>query len=85
MSIAAGAIALVLAGCSYSTRCGSSGFPPPGAAMVNGKPSPPPMVWDCAMTSAASPGKFICNCKQYTSFDLYRMRKDYEKQQAAGM
>ena len=86
MSIAAGAIALTVAGCSYSTSSRSSGgFPPPGAAMVNGKPYPPPMVWNCAMTSAASPGKYVCNGKQYTSFDLYKMRKDYEKQQAAGM
>jgi len=83
MSIAAGAIVVALAGCS--SRSSSSGFPPPGAPMVNGKPYPPPMVWNCAMTSAASPGKYVCNGKQYTSFDLYKMRKDYEKQQAAGM
>ena len=83
MSIAKEAIALALAGCS--SRTSSGGFPPPGAAMVNGKPYPPPMVWNCAMTSAASPGKYVCNGKQNTSCDLYKMRKDYEKQQAAGM
>ena len=83
MSIVAAAIVLALAGCS--SYHGGGNFPPPGAPMVNGKPYPPPMVQDCAMTTAASPGKYICNGKQYTSFDLYKMRKDYEKQQAAGM
>ena len=84
MSIAAGVIALALAGCSSSHSGGN--FPPPGAAMVNGKPTgPPPKVQDCGQTSAATPAKYVCNGKAYTSFDLYKMRKDYEKQQAAGM
>jgi hypothetical protein len=53
--------------------------------MVNGKPYPPPMAQDCTVTFAGSPQRYICNSKPYTSFDLYKMRKDYEKQQAAGM
>jgi len=84
MSIAAGAIAVALAGCSSSRNSG--GFPPPGAPMVNGKPTgPPPKVADCAVTNSGSPSKYVCKGKAYTSFDLYKMRKDYEKQQAAGM
>ena len=82
MSIAAGVVAAALAGCSSRS---SSGFPPPGAPMVNGKPYPPPMAQDCTVTFAGSPQRYICNSKPYTSFDLYKMRKDYEKQQAAGM
>jgi hypothetical protein len=84
MSIAAGAIALTLAGCS--SRTSSGGFPPPGAAMVNGKPWPPPRVQDCTMIQSSSPTRYACNGKVYTTFDLNRMRMAYEKQQqAAGM
>jgi hypothetical protein len=84
MSIAAGAIAVALAGCSSSSHSG--GFPPPGAPMVNGKPTgPPPKVADCAITNSGSPSKYVCNGKSYTSFQLNKMRMDYQKQQAAGM
>jgi hypothetical protein len=85
MSIAAGVIVLALAGCSSHSNSGGN-FPPPGAAMANGKPTgPPPRVADCAMTNSGSPTKFVCNGKTYTTFDLHRMRMAWEKQQAAGM
>jgi len=84
MSIAAGAIAVALAGCSSSNSGGN--FPPPGAAMANGKPTgPPPKVSDCTVVNQGSPNKFVCNGKTYTTFQLNKMRSDYEKQQAAGM
>jgi hypothetical protein len=77
MSIAAGVIALVLAGCSSSNSGGN--FPPPGAAMANGKPTgPPPNVADCAVVNSGSPTKYECNGKTYTSFDLNRMRTNYK-------
>jgi len=76
VSIAAGVIALALAGCSSRN---SGNFPPPGAAMAKGKPTgPPPNVEDCAMMSSGSPTKYVCNGKQYTTFDLYKMRNDYK-------
>jgi hypothetical protein len=86
MSIAAGAIALTLAGCSSSSSTSGGGFPPPGAAMVNGKPWPPPRVQDCTLIQSSSPTRYVCNGKVYTTFDLNRMRMAYEKQRlAAGM
>ena len=84
MSIAAGAIVVALAGCSSYHSGGN--FPPPGAAMANGKPTgPPPKIADCAITNQGSPNKYVCNGKTYTTFQLNKMRMDYEKQQAAGM
>jgi hypothetical protein len=84
VSIAVGAIALTLAGCYSSTSSGS--FPPPGTAMVNGHPCPPPNVSACKMLSSGSPTKYVCNGKTYTTFDLNRMRMACEKQQqAAGL
>ena len=82
VSIAAGTIAVALAGC-YSGYTGGS-MPPPGTLMANGKPAPP-NVWDCAVTNSGSPSKFACNSKSYNSFQLYKMRMDYEKQLATGM
>jgi hypothetical protein len=83
MSVAAGVIVLALAGCSSNS---SGNFPPPGAAMTNGKPTgPPPKIADCALTNSGSPTKYVCNGKTYTTFQLNKMRMDYEKQQAAGM
>jgi hypothetical protein len=88
MSIAAGVIAVAMAGCAshYSGDNYSPGapmvrgnFPPPGAAMVNGQPTgPPPKVEDCAVISVGSPMKYECNGKQYTSFELNRMRTNYK-------
>jgi len=81
MAIAAGAMTVMLAGCSTSK---SGNFPPPGAAMAGGKPTgPPPKVEECAMIKQ-SPGTFVCNGKTYTSFQLSQMRTDYEKKQQSG-
>ena len=84
VSIAAVAIVVALAGCSSYHSGGN--YPPPGAAMANGKSTgPPPKIEDCAMTNSGSPTKYVCNGKTYTTFQLQKMRMDYEKQQAAGM
>jgi hypothetical protein len=94
MSIAAGVIAVAMAGCAshYSgdnfppgAPMARGNFPPPGAAMVNGKPYPPPRVQDCTMINSSSPTKYVCNGTVYTTHDLHKMRMDYEKQQAAGL
>lgn len=80
--IAAGTMAVMLAGCSSMPWNKSSGgnFPPPGAAMANGKPTgPPPNVQDCEVIGQGSPNKFICpDGKTYTSFQLSRMRSSYK-------
>jgi len=81
-AIAAGAITVMLAGCSTKS---SATFPSPGAAMANGQPTgPPPNVLDCTMTKQASPTTYVCNGKTYTSFQLTQMRADYEKKQQSG-
>ncbi len=83
MSIAGGILVAALAGCS--TAKSSSGFPPPGAAVANGKPSdPPPSVNDCGVVSVGSPTKYVCNGKVYTTFQLSKMKKDYQAKQQAG-
>jgi hypothetical protein len=88
MSIAGGIVAMALAGCSTMqslTGGKGGGFPPPGAPMANGKPAgPPPAVADCGMISSGSPTKYVCNGKTYTSFQLAKMRQDYEAQQQSG-
>jgi hypothetical protein len=86
--IAAGAMTVMLVGCSSTSMPWSrstGNFPPPGAAMAGGKPTgPPPKVADCIMIQMSSPAKYVCNAKVYTSFQLARMRADYEKQQQSG-
>lgn len=83
VSIVAGAIAVALAGCFKGYTGGS--MPPPGTLMANGKTAPP-NVWDCTPFNMGSPTKFACppDGKTYNAFELYRMRRDYEKQ-LAGM
>jgi len=86
--IAVGTLTVMLAGCSSMPWSKSSGgnFPPPGAAMANGKPTgPPPRVQDCQVIGQGSPNKFICpDGKTYNTFQLAKMRADYQKQQQAG-
>jgi len=84
VSIVAGAFAVALAGCFNGYTGGS--MPPPGTMMANGKPAPV-NVWDCAGFNMGSPPKFACppNGKTYNAFELYKLRKDYEKQLASGM
>ena len=40
---------------------------------------PPPMVQDCGIVGIGSPTKYACNGKVYTSFDLLKLRLDWEK------
>lgn len=83
LTIAAGLIAVALAGCSTSKSGGN--FPPPGAAMANGKPTgPPPSVQDCGLVNSGSPSKYVCNGKIYTTFDLAKLRAQQEQQQQSG-
>ena len=40
---------------------------------------PPPLVQDCAIVTIGSPTKYACNDKTYTSFDLAKLRLEWEK------
>lgn len=39
----------------------------------------PPRVQDCGIVTIGSPTKYACNNKTYTSFDLTKLRLDWEK------
>jgi hypothetical protein len=41
--------------------------------------SPPPMVQNCGIVGIGSPTKYACGGKVYTSFDLLKLRQDWEK------
>jgi hypothetical protein len=61
--------------------CGCSGMetffnPPPPQTAANG---PPPRVQNCGIVSIGSPTNYACNGKVYTSFDLAKLRQDWDK------
>lgn len=65
---------LALAGCA--------GLQPPaggGAATGQVSANPPPRVQDCGIVGIGSPTKYACNGKVYTSFELAKLRLDWEK------
>jgi len=74
LSIAAGI--LTLAGCSAMPPFLGGQAPQQAPA---GSGSSPPFVQDCGIVSIGSPTKYACNGKVYTSFDLAKLRLDWEK------
>jgi hypothetical protein len=44
---------------------------------------PPPEVENCAVVAISTPAKYACNGKTYTSYELAKMRWDYEKKNGA--
>ncbi len=74
LGLAAGMIAT--AGCAvmHSQRGIGSSNDQVAAADV-----PPPQVQNCGIVSIGSPSKYACNGKVYTSFDLLKLRQDWEK------
>lgn len=73
LSLAAAMIAV--AGCA-SLRPHPGGAP---SKQVSASDSPPPRVQDCGIVTIGSPTKYACNGKVYTSFDLAKLRLDWEK------
>jgi len=43
---------------------------------------PPPLIQNCGLIAISSPSKFVCNGKVYTTFQLAKMREDWEKKHA---
>ncbi len=87
MSIATGILAVAIAGCSTGKggNFPAPGDPPIAAAQANAKPAgPPPDIHDCGVVSIGSPSKYVCNGKVYTTFQLAKMKKQYESQQQSG-
>ena len=54
---------------------------PDGASpqQVAAADNPPPIVQDCGIVSIGSPTKYACNGKTYTSFELLKLRLNWEK------
>jgi len=75
LSLAAGMIAA--SGCAGMPLFGSGSRGP--YQQVAAADSPPPMVQDCGIVTIGSPTKYACNGKVYTSFDLLKLRQDWEK------
>ncbi len=65
---------LALAGCSAMAP--STGTQQASAA------GPPPLVQNCGLVGIGSPSKFACNGKVYTTFQLAKLREDWEKKRA---
>jgi hypothetical protein len=66
---------IALAGCAaMQPRSGDSSYQQVAAA-----DRPPPMVQNCGLVSIGSPTKYACDGKVYTSFDLLKLRQDWEK------
>ena len=77
-------LAAIFAGCA---SMGGSSAPAPSAApspQAAATPAgPPPDIAECGMVSSGSPTRYVCNGKTYTSFQLSKMRDDYNKAQQA--
>lgn len=72
------AAAIALAGCSaVPSFLGTGGTPVQQASAAQA--GPPPRVQDCGIVTISSPTKYVCNDKVYTSFDLAKLRQDWEK------
>jgi hypothetical protein len=74
LSLATGMIAVSGCAAMQSQRGIGSSSEQVAAADV-----PPPQVQNCAIVSIGSPTKYACDGKVYTSFDLLKLRQDWEK------
>jgi hypothetical protein len=67
-------------GCSSVQPFLGSGGEPSASTQVSAKvTAPPPRVQDCAIVNITSPNKFFCKGKEYTSFQLTKLREDWAK------
>ena len=72
LSVAAALVAI--SGCAWMQRPGGA----PQEQMAD-TDVPPPMVQNCGIVTIGSPTKYACNGKTYTSFELLKLRQDWEK------
>lgn len=69
------AAAIALAGCAVMrAHGGDSSYQQVAAA-----DRPPPMVQNCGIVGIGSPTKYACGGKVYTSFELLKLREEWEK------
>jgi hypothetical protein len=70
LAVAASLMALGAVGCA------SMGSDPASQRAANAEP---PRVQDCGIVAITSPSKYACNGKVYTSFELAKLRLEWEK------
>ncbi len=60
---------------------GCSTIRPPSmsAASKNAEGAGPPLVQNCAIVGISSPSKYACGGKVYTSFQLLKLRQEWEQ------
>lgn len=75
LSLAAAMFAL--AGCTGLQPLVGGGAPARQVSAASA--NPPPRVQDCGIVGIGSPTKYACNGKVYTSFELAKLRLDWEK------
>jgi hypothetical protein len=68
--------AIALGGCSTMSLSSSGTASQKNADAASG---PPPIVQNCAIVGINSPSKFACDGKVYTSFQLMKLRQDWDK------
>lgn len=98
MGIVAALVGICAAGCSSVndmtggvTSSGARWAPPlssSGSESIAKMPKdgsmPPPAVQDCALVASSTPSRYACNGKTYTSYELAKMRMDWDKKYASG-
>lgn len=68
---------LALAGCSAMAPSS-----PVTGTQQAAAAGPPPLVQNCGIVAISSPTRYVCNGKVYTSFQLAKLREDWEKKRA---
>jgi hypothetical protein len=72
-ALASTILAMGVCGCSAITAAGRASIKQASAA------APPPSVQNCGIVNIGSPSNYACNGKVYTSFQLTKLREDWEK------
>jgi hypothetical protein len=54
-------------------------YPIKNSKITTNEDTPPPNVQDCAVLNNASPREWACDGKTYNSFQLSKMREEWEK------
>ncbi len=76
-----GMVAMMLTTTFTACSTATSIEPSPRATAANSKRAePPPQLDDCTLVSSSSPSSYVCNDKTYTSYELSKLRADYDAQ-----
>ena len=67
-------LALATGGCATVTPS-----PRAVAGAENARATPPPLVQNCAVVAISSPSRYACDGKVYTSFQLLKLREDWNQ------